>query len=105
MAISIRITHRAYDDIDGIVGYIARDAPEAAKRWRKSILHRIGMLNVFPLKHGLAPEAYALGVSIRQTIHGDYRILYTVEEDALVVHGVRHSARQPLGPGDLPTLP
>ena len=105
MAISIRITQRAYDDVDGIVGYIAQDAPEAAKRWRTSILHRIGLLSVVPLKHGLAPEAYALGVSIRQTIHGAYRILYTVEEDAIIVHGVRHGARRRLGPGDLPTLP
>jgi plasmid stabilization system protein ParE len=104
MALSIRITRRAYDDIDGIVGYIAQDAPEAAKRWQTSVLKRVGLLNVFPLKHGLAPEAYALNVAIRQTIHGAYRILYTVEEDAIIVHGVRHAARRPLGPGDLPTL-
>jgi toxin ParE1/3/4 len=105
MAISIRITHRAYDDIDGIVAYIAQDAPEAAKRWRISILDRIGMLSVFPLKHGLAPEAHALGVSIRQSILGAYRILYTVEGDEIIVHGVRHGARRPVGPGDLSTLP
>lgn len=101
MGHSIRITLRAYDDIDGIVSYIAQDAPEAAKRWRFSILNRISSLRVFPLKHGIAPEAHALDVPIRQTIHGAYRILYTVEADVVTIHGVRHGARRPLGPGDL----
>ncbi len=79
MAHSVQVTPRAYDEIDGIVGYIAQDSLTAALRWRASILKKIDSLKHFPLRHGLAPEAEAIGVDVRQTIHGAYRILYVVE--------------------------
>lgn len=101
MAHSVRISARAFDEIDGIVAYIARDAPGAARNWRLSILRKIDSLKNFPLRHGLAPEAAAVGVDIRQTIFGAYRILYIVDDDAVTIQGVRHGARLPLRPDEL----
>ena len=99
---SVCLTRRAYDEIDAIVSYIAQDAPVAARRWRDSILRQIDTLKYFPLRHGLAPEAQAVAVDVRQMMHGVYRVLYTVEADIVTVHGVRHGARRPLQPGELP---
>jgi mRNA-degrading endonuclease RelE of RelBE toxin-antitoxin system len=39
---------------------------------------------------------------LHQMMHGQYRILYTVDNDTVIVHGVRHGARRPLRPDDFP---
>ena len=97
---SVRITQRAFDEIEGIVTYIAKEAPAAAERWRDGILKKIATLENLPLRHGLALEADTVGVEIRQTFYGAYRILYTVDDRTVTVHGVRHGARRPLGPDE-----
>jgi plasmid stabilization system protein ParE len=65
MAHSVRITQKAFDEIDASVAYIAKDSPEAARRWRDRLLDEIETLQHFPLRHGLAPEAEAVGVALR----------------------------------------
>ncbi len=71
-------------------------------RWRDAVLSRIGALKHFPLRHGLSPEAQAVGRDIRQAIHGAYRILYMVNEREVVVLGVRHGARRLLRGDEFP---
>jgi len=66
------------------------------------MLDDIESLRHFPLRHGLAPEAQAVGVSLHQMMHGQYRVLYTLDNDIVIVHGVRHGARRPLRPDELP---
>jgi toxin ParE1/3/4 len=102
MAHSIRITRLAYEQLDASAAYIALDSPESARRWRDSILNDVESLQNFPLRHGLAPEAAAVGVELRQMMHGVYRILYTVDAEVVTVHGIRHGARRPLRPDELP---
>lgn len=62
----------------------------------------IESLQHFPLRHGMAPEAEAAGVHVRQMMHGLYRILYTVDAETVTIHGIRHGARRPLRRGELP---
>ena len=102
MEYSVELTQRAYDELDAIVDYIARQAPEAARRWRDAILRDMETLAYFPLRHGLAPEAQAVGADLHQMMFGVYRILYTVDEKQVTVHGIRHGARRPLRPDELP---
>jgi plasmid stabilization system protein ParE len=99
----VRITRRAYDQIDEIVEYInSKNAPQAARRWRDRILEEFESLRRFPLRHGLAPEAQTVGLTLHQMMFGRYRVLYTVDSDLVVVHGVRHGARRPLRSDELP---
>ncbi|MGD9636036.1 MAG: type II toxin-antitoxin system RelE/ParE family toxin [Pirellulales bacterium] len=102
MAHSVRITQRAFEQIDAAAEYIALDSIEAARRWRDRLLLDIESLHHFPLRHGLAPEAEAIGAQVRQMMHGVYRILYTVDENVVTIHGIRHGARRPLRPDELP---
>jgi toxin ParE1/3/4 len=102
MAHSVRITKRAFEQIDAAAEYIALNSEEAARRWRDRLLRDIESLNHFPLRHGIAPEAEAVGAEVRQMMHGVYRILYTVDENVVTIHGVRHGARRPLRPDELP---
>jgi plasmid stabilization system protein ParE len=102
MVHKVRITKRAFEQIDAAAEYIAMHSVEAARRWRDRILLDIESLNHFPLRHGLAPEAEAVGVEVRQMMHGVYRVLYTVDEDIVTIHGIRHGARRLLRPDELP---
>jgi plasmid stabilization system protein ParE len=102
MAIKVRISRQASEQIAAIADYIARDSPEASSRWRDRLLADIDSLRNFPLRHGLAPEAEAVGVQVHQMMHGWYRVLYTVDGDVVNVHIVRHGARHPLRSDELP---
>lgn len=103
MAHKIRITPQGEQDLRSIGDYIAaQHAPVAALRLVQSLRGRIASLKEFPEAYGLAPEAEAAGVQLRQMTHGMYRVLYTVDETAVVIHGVRHGARRPLTSDELP---
>ena len=98
----VEVTEAVYEQIDAIVAHIALDAPEAARRWGAEIIGEIRSLKIFPMRHGLAPEAQAVGMQVRQMMFGIYRVLYTVTDDVVTVHGVRHGRRQSLRPEELP---
>ena len=102
MAHNVQITRRAFDEIDESAAHIALDSPDAARRWRDRILDDIESLQNFPLRHGLAPEAEVVGVELHQMMHGPYRVLYTVNANEVTVHGIRHGARRPMLPEELP---
>ena len=102
MADKVRLTDSAYKQIDFIVEHISKDSPDAAVRWRMKLFREIESLQHFPLKRGLAPEAERAGTDLRQTFYGMYRILYTVRDEFVTVHGVRHGRRQALRQKELP---
>ena len=81
---------------------VSQQAPEAARRFVKSPRRRVAELKTFPEGYGLAPEAQEVGVELRQMIHGMYRVLYTVDQQAVTIHAVRHGARRPLRSDELP---
>jgi len=103
MAYKVCITPEAEADLRAIGDYIvAQHAPGAARRFVQSLRRRVASLKTFPEGYGLAPEAQAAGVELRQMIHGMYRVLYTVEDKSVTIHAVRHGARRPLRPDELP---
>ena len=102
MAHKVRITPEAEADIRSIGDYIvAQHAPDSACRFVQSLRRRISSLKIFPEGYGLAPEAQAVGVELRQIVHGMYRVLYTVDDKVVTIHAVRHGARRPLTPDEL----
>jgi len=102
MEFRVDVTQQAFDDIDGIFAYIADRSPQNAVRWRDQILEKMQSLSYHPYRHGLAPEAQRVGVEVHQKMFGVYRILYTVNDDFVTVHGVRHGSRRPLRKDELP---
>ena len=67
MAHSVRITSQAEADLRSIGDYIvAQNAPEAARRFVKSLRRRIESLKTFPEGYGQAPEAQAADVDLRR---------------------------------------
>ena len=89
-------------DINAAYLYIRADAPETARRWRIRLRQLIRTLSTFSERHEIAPEAREAGVELRQMLYGNYRILYSVEGNQVRVHALRHGARRPLFPDELP---
>jgi toxin ParE1/3/4 len=98
----VRITPEAEADLRSIGDYIARQAPDTARRFVRSLRAQIATLRKFPDRHGQAPEAELAGAELRQMIHGMYRVLYTCDVETVTVHGIRHGARRPLRQEELP---
>jgi len=94
-------THRAKAGLFGIGDYIACRNPPAATRLVAEILDQALVLNTLPRSGRIVPE---LGnESIRELIHGNYRIVYRIDDDALriltVFEGHRVFGMRSLEPG------
>ncbi len=63
----------------------------------------ITKLSKFPERHPIAEEdSERLGLVLRQMVYGKkpgtYCILFSIQEDMVVLHHIRHSARGPIEP-------
>jgi plasmid stabilization system protein ParE len=79
--------------------YIARDRPEAARRWVRSLFEAVRGLEHFPESGRPVPEL-PHRPELREVIHGAYRVIYRVEPDRVSVLTVRH-ARRLLDPSEV----
>jgi toxin ParE1/3/4 len=85
-------------ELDEVFGWIARRSPGRATAWQVGAIERILTLTELPRCCPLAPEARDTELEIRQLMYGDYRILFTIEEDVVNILRIRHGARRPLPP-------
>lgn len=76
-------TETALQDLLTIRRYIASDNPTAAKRWVERLRERARNILYAPLAGRKVPEF--LRDDIRELIEGNYRIVYQVLEDRLVI--------------------
>ncbi|MFQ5668855.1 MAG: type II toxin-antitoxin system RelE/ParE family toxin [Candidatus Binatia bacterium] len=78
--------------------YIARDKAVAAARWAQGVFDTVGRLAEFPRSGTVVPE---LGrQDVRELFHGEYRIIYRVETERVLILTVRHG-RRVLDPAEL----
>ncbi|MCG8552359.1 MAG: type II toxin-antitoxin system RelE/ParE family toxin [Desulfobacterales bacterium] len=84
-------TETAKQDLLSIKQYIATDNPAAAKRWIETLRKRARKAVHAPLSGRKVPEFSRN--DIRELIEGNYRIVYQVFSDKLVVLTVFESHR------------
>jgi plasmid stabilization system protein ParE len=96
MACRVEITPDAEADLDEAYRYIARDSPTNALRWWQRFFDVAGRLSLFPEACAFAPENDAAGFEVRQKLYGQYRILFTIADERVIVLRIRHAARLPL---------
>ncbi len=71
--------------------YIARDKPEAARRWLEGIFDSTANLAEFPQSGRKTPE---LGdPAFRELLYGSYRVLYRIESGQITILTIRNSRR------------
>lgn len=98
MAYRVELSPSTVDDIRTIAEYIARDSIESANQWRQQLFALLDRLALMPGSCSLAPENEYCEIEVRQLIFGQYRVLFTVQENTSLVYvlTVRHGARRNL---------
>jgi plasmid stabilization system protein ParE len=93
MGCPVILTPQSQADLREIVSYIARDSPARARQFGNVLVDKALSIGSFPEMGQVVPE---LGdPSVRQIVHGAYRIIYEVAEEPTRVFVVRfwHGAR------------
>ena len=103
MIYRVVVTARANADAIEAFRWKTQYSAQVAARWYAGLEKAIAELGKLPERHPIAEEeSERLGITIRQMIYGKkpgtYRILFSTEGDTVVLHYIRHSARDLIDP-------
>jgi plasmid stabilization system protein ParE len=106
MKYRVVLTARAERDRDEAFGWYANNySREFAVRWYAGLTRAIRSLRQNPLRCGRAHESGKFSFDLREMLFGSrrqkHRILFTLEDDLVVVLHIRHSSRQDVTEEDL----
>ena len=87
----IEWTEPAISDLDGIRNYIGRDSEYYAARFIGRIIEAVERLEYFPEMGRRVPEAEE--ENVRELLFQNYRIMYRVEPQRILVLTFIHAAR------------
>lgn len=82
----------ALERVHEVAEHIARDRPEAARAWVRSLFQAVSRLERFPRSGRPVPEL-AHRTELREVVHGAHRIIYRVDSEQVSVLTVRHGRR------------
>ncbi len=88
----LRYTLRAAAELDRLLVSIAQQSPQGARRAQRRIQAIIGLLLQHPNAGRLTSEGRLRRLAATPY---PYLIFYRATDDEVVIHGVRHSARDP----------
>ena len=89
---SIRWSARAMRDLDQIAAYIARDNPQAARKWIAKLQRTAEHAARMPLAARVVPEIQR--EDVREVFLRSYRIVYGVRDDHIFVFTVFGGGKQ-----------
>jgi len=78
----------ALDRVSEIAEYISKDSPLSAERWINSIFNKVSRLQKYPESGRIVPELNI--TEIREIIYGNYRIIYRIRKESIIILTVRH---------------
>lgn len=93
MGFPVILTPQAIDDLSGIVRHIATASPERARAFGHALLDAAQNIDPFPERGRIVPEVR--DPTVREILHGDYRIIYEFHRRPDTVYVLRfwHAAR------------
>ena len=84
-------TRQAVEDVEAIKAYVARDYERYAAPLAEGLVAEVERLAQFPQSGRIVPElAYE---SLREILHGPYRLVYRVGVDTVEIVTIYHGAR------------
>lgn len=97
------VTARARADALEAFAQLAERSPDAAERWWLALQEAITDLATMPRRHPAAQEeSEQLGLALREMLlgrgRGVHRLLFSIQDDVVTIHYIRHASRGPLGP-------
>ena len=78
-------------DLQSIRDYVARDSAYYADRLVERIVGAVDNLSVFPELGRIVPEVAR--PDIRELLYGNYRVMYRLQADRVLIVAVVHAAR------------
>lgn len=90
----LRYTLPALADLDAILNYIAAHSPQGAKRVQARIQALIDLLLIHP---HIGTRTDNLLIRRLATPPYPYVVFYEATENEIIIHAVRHQARNPAG--------
>jgi toxin ParE1/3/4 len=92
--VKLRYTSPALADLASILDYIAANSPQGARRVQRRIQRAVRLLTIHP-----AIGARTDDPTIRRLTAHPYPfvIFYEITADEILIHAIRHSARDPSG--------
>ena len=90
----LRYTHAALADLDAVLDHIAAHSPQGARRVQARIQGVIDLLLLHPYVGVRTDDPMLRRMT---TPPYPYLVIYEVADDAIIIHAVRHAARDPSG--------
>lgn len=87
----VRWTPQAYEDLEAICLFIARDSPQMAATFADRVMRSTDRLCDFPRLGRIVPELGA--ENVREILVGSYRIVYRVKDEHVQLLTIHHGAR------------
>ncbi len=84
-------SQRARDALDEAVAYIAKDAPDVARRLLEGILDAARSLETLSERGRIVPELAE--PTFRELLRSPYRLIYRVDAEQVIVVALVHEAR------------
>ena len=90
----VMIRPGALQDARNCYEYLAEESSENAVKWFNGLFEVIDSLTSMPKRCAIASETNWIGQEIRCLVYRKYyRILYTIEEDIVRIHHIRHTSQ------------
>ena len=89
----ILLARQAQNDLAEIYDYIAADSPANGAAFVLGLEKKVLSLTALPERASLIPENSQLGTRYRHLVHGNYRIIFRIQGDTVLVLRIVHSAR------------
>jgi plasmid stabilization system protein ParE len=90
--VKIRYTLPALADLNAILDYISESSPRGARRVHQRIQRLTGLLLIHPRMGAPTDDPTIRRLS---TPPYPFLIFYEIAEDEIVIHAIRHAARDP----------
>lgn len=87
----IEWTEPAVSDLESIRDFIAKDSNFYAKRFIMKVIESVGKLTEFPKMGRKVPESN--DNSIRELLFHNYRIIYKIEKEKVLILAIVHGSR------------
>jgi plasmid stabilization system protein ParE len=92
--VRLRYTLPALADLNSVLDYIAAHSPQSARRVQARIQAVIDLLLLYP---GIGARTDDPTIRRMPALPYPYLIFYEATETEIIVHAVRHAARDPAG--------
>lgn len=86
----VEIKPTAENDLARRFAQIEKESAQNAVSWYLGLIEAIEKLDELAERCPIAPEDVDVQRGIRHLIIGDYRVLYVIEEDVVIVLHIRH---------------